>query len=126
MSLLIVNNMSLETKKVPVTLITGFLGAGKTTFLNYVLTENHGKRIAVIQNEFGEEIGVETAMVVGKDGEKVQEWLELPNGCMCCTMKSSLVSTLELLIKKKDSFDYILVESTGMADPGPVAGIFLG
>lgn len=77
-------------------------------------------------------------MVVGKDGEKVQEWLELPNGCMCCTMKDSLVTTLELLIKKKNAFDYILVESTGMvcaicdcsywvssqADPGPVAGIF--
>eukprot|EP01111_Echinosteliopsis_oligospora_P013942 TRINITY_DN5142_c0_g1_i2.p1 TRINITY_DN5142_c0_g1~~TRINITY_DN5142_c0_g1_i2.p1 ORF type:complete len:371 (+),score=73.10 TRINITY_DN5142_c0_g1_i2:19-1131(+) len=116
--------VSSASKKVPVSLITGFLGAGKTTLLNYVLTENHGKRIAVIQNEFGEAVGVETAMVTGKDGEKVQEWLELPNGCICCSVRDSLVATLDNLIQRKNNFDYILVESTGMADPGPVASIF--
>eukprot|EP01132_Coremiostelium_polycephalum_P002438 gene2438-3008_t len=111
-----------KTSKVPITLITGFLGSGKTTFLNYILNENHGKRIAVIQNEYGESIGIETAMVVGKDGSKVEEWLEFPNGCICCTVKDDFLQSIEDLIKNaKDRFDYILIESTGMGDPGQIS-----
>eukprot|EP01122_Echinamoeba_exundans_P004286 TRINITY_DN14304_c0_g1_i3.p1 TRINITY_DN14304_c0_g1~~TRINITY_DN14304_c0_g1_i3.p1 ORF type:complete len:386 (+),score=60.19 TRINITY_DN14304_c0_g1_i3:1105-2262(+) len=111
----------MSDKKVPVTIITGFLGAGKTTFLNYLLTVRHGKRIAVIQNEFGQEIGLERAMLIGKDGDRVSEWLELPNGCICCTTKGDLAMTLEKLVERKDSFDYIFIETTGLADPGPLA-----
>ncbi|GAM23761.1 hypothetical protein SAMD00019534_069360 [Acytostelium subglobosum LB1] len=107
--------------KVPITLISGFLGAGKTTFLNYILNEQHGKKIAVIQNEYGQEIGIETAMVVGKDGSKVSEWLEFPNGCICCTVKDDFVRSIEELLKKSDRFDYILIESTGMGDPGQIS-----
>ncbi|KAF2078361.1 hypothetical protein CYY_000345 [Polysphondylium violaceum] len=108
-------------KKVPVTLITGFLGSGKTTFLNYILNANHGKKIAVIQNEYGQSIGIETAMIVGADGSKVSEWLEFPNGCICCTVKDDFVKSIEDLLKKESKFDYILVESTGMGDPGQIS-----
>jgi len=113
----------MESKpKVPITIITGFLGAGKTTFLNYILNENHGRRIVVVQNEFGEQIGLESAIVIGKDGSRVEEWLEFPNGCICCTVRDDLVLTLEKLVsKKKNSFDYLIIETTGMADPGPLA-----
>eukprot|EP01112_Ceratiomyxa_fruticulosa_P013002 TRINITY_DN3633_c0_g1_i1.p1 TRINITY_DN3633_c0_g1~~TRINITY_DN3633_c0_g1_i1.p1 ORF type:complete len:371 (+),score=45.58 TRINITY_DN3633_c0_g1_i1:997-2109(+) len=115
----------MEGVLVPVTLITGFLGSGKTTLLHYILNNNHGKRIAVIQNEFGPTIEVESALVQSAQGGPVDEWLELPNGCLCCTMKDGLVATLEKLIeRKKGMLDHILVESTGMADPGPVASIF--
>lgn len=93
----------------------------QTTFLNYVLTQDHGKKIAVIQNEFGEELGIERAFLMGKDDDKVQEWMELPNGCICCTVRDELVLTLEKLIEKRDRFDYIIIETTGMADPGPLA-----
>lgn len=93
----------------------------KTTFLNYILTQNHGRKIAVIQNEFGEELGLERAFLMGKDEGKVQEWMELPNGCICCTVRDELVLTLEKLIEKRDRFDYIIIETTGMADPGPLA-----
>lgn len=110
-----------QQAKVPVTLLTGFLGAGKTTFLNYILTQNHGKRIAVVQNEFGEELGIERALLMGKNDEKVQEWMELPNGCICCTVRDELVLTLEALIQRRDRFNYIFIETTGMADPGPLA-----
>jgi G3E family GTPase len=109
-----------KRKKVPITIITGFLGAGKTTLLNYILTKNHGKKIAVIQNEFGEEIKLETAMVVG-DGDRVSEWLELPNGCVCCSVRSTLAATIENLVDKRNDLDYIFLESTGLADPGPLA-----
>lgn len=89
--------------------------------MNYILTQNHGKKIAVIQNEFGEELGIERAMIMGKNDDRVQEWLELPNGCICCTVRDELVLTLEALIEKRERFDYIFIETTGMADPGPLA-----
>ncbi|KAH3694870.1 hypothetical protein DPMN_082311 [Dreissena polymorpha] len=110
--------------KVPVTIITGFLGAGKTTLLNYVLTEQHGKRIAVIMNEFGEGDSIEKSMSVGSDGERYEEWLELRNGCLCCSVKDNGVQAIENLMTKKGKFDYILLETTGLADPGPIASIF--
>jgi len=105
--------------KVPVTVLTGFLGAGKTTLLNRVLTENHGKRIAVIENEFGE-VGVDQDLVIGTD----EEVFEMNNGCICCTVRGDLIRILGSLMKRKDRFDYILLETTGMADPGPVAQTF--
>lgn len=100
-------------------MLTGFLGAGKTTLLNRVLTENHGKRIAVIENEFGE-IGVDQDLVIGAD----EEVFEMNNGCICCTVRGDLIRILGSLMKRKDKFDYILLETTGMADPGPVAQTF--
>eukprot|EP01130_Rhizamoeba_saxonica_P013575 TRINITY_DN5809_c0_g1_i1.p1 TRINITY_DN5809_c0_g1~~TRINITY_DN5809_c0_g1_i1.p1 ORF type:complete len:368 (+),score=96.57 TRINITY_DN5809_c0_g1_i1:41-1144(+) len=107
--------------KIPITIITGFLGSGKTTLLNHVMTVNHGKRVCVIQNEFGDQIGIESDMFINKAGQKEQEWLELPNGCICCTVKDDLVLTLEKLVERRDKFDYIFIETTGMADPGPLA-----
>ncbi|XP_059157791.1 zinc-regulated GTPase metalloprotein activator 1-like [Physella acuta] len=113
-----------EAQKVPVTVITGYLGAGKTTLLNYILTEQHGKRIAVILNEFGEGDSIEKSMSVGEKGELFEEWLELRNGCLCCSVKDNGVKAIEDLMKKKGKFDYILLETTGLADPGPIASIF--
>ncbi|CAH1773008.1 unnamed protein product [Owenia fusiformis] len=113
-----------NSKKVPVTIITGFLGAGKTTLLNYILTEQHGKKIAVILNEFGEGTSMEKSMSVGQEGELFEEWLELRNGCLCCSVKDNGVQAIENLMKKKGKFDYILLETTGLADPGPIASMF--
>ncbi|DAZ92649.1 TPA: hypothetical protein N0F65_004354 [Lagenidium giganteum] len=110
---------------IPVTIISGFLGAGKTTLLNYILTAHHGKRIAVIENEFGDEIGVESLIAKnGADGEVFDDFYELSNGCICCSVRDDLVNTLEKLLERRDRFDYILVETTGMANPGKVASIF--
>ena len=104
---------------IPVTVLTGFLGSGKTTLLNRILTENHGQRIAVIENEFGE-IGVDQDLVINAD----EEIFEMNNGCICCTVRGDLIRILGNLVKRRDRFDRILVETTGLADPGPVAQTF--
>ncbi|PON79660.1 Cobalamin biosynthesis [Parasponia andersonii] len=109
---------------VGVTVITGYLGAGKSTLVNYILNSQHGKRIAVILNEFGEEIGVERAMInEGDGGALVEEWVELANGCICCTVKHSLVQALEQLVQRKERIDHILLETTGLANPAPLASV---
>lgn len=106
-------------ENIPVTVLTGFLGSGKTTLLNRILTENHGQRIAVIENEFGE-IGVDQDLVINAD----EEIFEMNNGCICCTVRGDLIRILGNLMKRRDKFDRILVETTGLADPGPVAQTF--
>lgn len=111
-------------KPVPVTIITGYLGAGKTTLLNYILNEQHDKKIAVILNEFGEGSALEKSVSVGQDGELYEEWLELRNGCLCCSVKDNGVKAIENLMTKRGKFDYVLLETTGLADPGPIASIF--
>ncbi|CAN6477288.1 unnamed protein product [Victoria cruziana] len=109
---------------VGVTVITGYLGAGKSTLVNYVLNAQHGKKIAVILNEFGEEIGVERAMInEGEGGRLVEEWVELGNGCICCTVKHSLVQALEQLVQRKQKLDHILLETTGLANPAAIASV---
>ncbi|GMF32906.1 unnamed protein product [Phytophthora fragariaefolia] len=109
---------------IPVTILSGFLGAGKTTLLQFILRAAHGKRIAVIENEFGEEVGVESLVAKDGAGDVMDGFYELSNGCVCCSVRSDLVDTLEKLLQRRDRFDYILVETTGMADPGKVASIF--
>ena len=108
-----------DHKKVPVTILTGFLGSGKTTLLNRILSEEHGKRIAVIENEYGE-VGIDQALVINAD----EEIFEMSNGCICCTVRGDLIRVLGNLMKRRDKFDYVLVETTGLADPGPVAQTF--
>jgi len=105
--------------KIPVTVLTGYLGAGKTTLLNRILTENHGKRYAVIVNEFGE-IGIDNDLVVGAD----EEVFEMNNGCVCCTVRGDLIRIMDGLVKRRGKFDAIIVETTGLADPAPVAQTF--
>ncbi|MES2034948.1 MAG: GTP-binding protein [Pseudomonadota bacterium] len=105
--------------RTPVTVLTGYLGAGKTTLLNRILTEDHGKRYAVIVNEFGE-IGIDNDLVVGAD----EEVFEMNNGCVCCTVRGDLIRVVSGLMKRKGGFDAIIVETTGLADPGPVAQTF--
>ena len=107
------------TGLIPVTVLTGYLGAGKTTLLNRILSEDHGKRYAVIVNEFGE-IGIDNDLVVGAD----EEVFEMNNGCVCCTVRGDLIRVVQGLIKRKGGFDAIIVETTGLADPGPVAQTF--
>ncbi len=105
--------------KIPVTVLTGYLGAGKTTLLNRILTEPHGQKFAVIVNEFGE-IGIDNDLIVGAD----EEIFEMNNGCICCTVRGDLIRIIEGLMKRKGKFDAIIVETTGLADPAPVAQTF--
>jgi len=105
--------------QIPVTVLTGYLGAGKTTLLNRILTENHGKKYAVIVNEFGE-IGIDNDLIVESD----EEVFEMNNGCICCTVRGDLIRVVEGLMKRPGGFDGILVETTGLADPAPVAQTF--
>ncbi len=107
------------TLKTPVTVLTGYLGAGKTTLLNRILSEQHGKRYAVIVNEFGE-VGIDNDLIVGAD----EEVFEMNNGCVCCTVRGDLIRVLAGLMKRKGGFDGIIVETTGLADPAPVAQTF--
>jgi G3E family GTPase len=109
----------LDKTKVPVTLLTGYLGAGKTTLLNRILTDNHGKRFAVIVNEFGE-IGIDNDLVIGAD----EEIFEMNNGCICCTVRGDLIRIVSGLLKRAEGFDGVLIETTGLADPAPVIQTF--
>jgi len=109
----------IPVEKIPVTVLTGYLGAGKTTLLNRILSEPHGKKYAVIVNEFGE-VGIDNDLVVGAD----EEVFEMNNGCICCTVRGDLVRILDGLMRRKGKFDAIIVETTGLADPAPVAQTF--
>ncbi|KAG1834224.1 CobW/HypB/UreG, nucleotide-binding domain-containing protein [Suillus variegatus] len=120
---------SASTGRVPCTIISGFLGAGKSTLLRRILTEHHGYRIAVIMNEFGDTSSIEakTINISSEDdptAEKSQELLELANGCLCCSIKDAGVAAIEKLMQRKGAFDHILLETTGLADPGPIASMF--
>lgn len=108
-----------QPEKIPVTVLTGYLGAGKTTLLNRILSEPHGKKYAVIVNEFGE-IGIDNELVVNAD----EEVFEMNNGCICCTVRGDLVRIIDGLMRRKGKFDAIIVETTGLADPAPVAQTF--
>src|SRR5271154_4087302 len=112
------------SSKVPVTILTGFLGAGKTTLLNRILHERHGERIAIIENEFGE-AGVDNDILIVGDGEQI---VEMNNGCICCNVRGDLVRTLgDLRLRREarpDAFDRVIIETTGLADPAPVAQTF--
>jgi G3E family GTPase len=111
--------MAEQVEKIPVTVLTGYLGAGKTTLLNRILSEPHGKKYAVIVNEFGQ-IGIDNELVVGAD----EEVFEMNNGCICCTVRGDLIRIIEGLMRRKGKFDAIIVETTGLADPAPVAQTF--
>jgi G3E family GTPase len=109
----------IATEQIPATVLTGFLGAGKTTLLNHILTAEHGKKVAVIVNEFGE-IGIDQQLVIGAD----EEIFEMNNGCICCTVRGDLIRIIGNLMRRRNKFDHLLIETTGLADPGPVIQTF--
>lgn len=113
------NVVAYTTAPVPVTIITGYLGAGKTTLLNRILTEDHGKKIAVIVNEFGE-VGIDSQLVIDSD----EEIVEMNNGCICCSVRGDLIRIIGKLMQKRETFHSIVIETTGLADPGPVIQSF--
>ncbi|PGH09250.1 hypothetical protein AJ80_07727 [Polytolypa hystricis UAMH7299] len=114
-----------QRKRVPITIVTGYLGAGKTTLLNYILKEEHGKKIAAKRtNDIPVAVDIEKSLTVNKDGQQVEEWLELANGCICCSVRDTGVLAIESLMERQGTFDYILLETTGLADPGNIAPLF--
>merc|ERR1712086_286938 len=113
-------SMAAEKDLIPVTILTGYLGSGKTTFVNYLLKENHGHKFAIIENEFGE-VGIDDGLIL----QSSEEIIEMMNGCICCTVRQDLIETIKKLVtERKGKFDHIIIETTGLADPAPVAQTF--
>jgi molybdopterin-guanine dinucleotide biosynthesis protein len=113
-----------DSEKTPVTIVTGFLGSGKTTLINYILTENHGKRIAIIENEFGA-IDIDSSLISSNAKLTAKEdVISMDNGCVCCTVRGDLVNAFKSLSARADKYDAVMIETTGMADPAPVAFTF--
>ncbi|GMM31885.1 hypothetical protein DAMA08_046300 [Martiniozyma asiatica (nom. inval.)] len=111
------------SKRVPVTILSGYLGSGKSTLLERI-AKRGDRKLAVILNEFGDTADIEKTLSVRENGSDVEEWLDLGNGCLCCTVKDNGVAAIERLVKKKSGFDHIILETTGLADPGPIATMF--